>query len=86
MKKLSFVFILLLVLLLVHLSFIRTFGQTITFERSYGGILNEAAYSVKQTIDGGYILTGWTQNNGDLDGDLFLLKTDAEGNELWTWL
>jgi hypothetical protein len=36
------------------------------------------AYSVKQTKDKGYILTG------SKDKDLWLLKTDSEGNEEWS--
>jgi hypothetical protein len=39
--------------------------------------------SVKQTTDGGYIVTGWTQITGDTGRMVMLLKTDAEGNLLW---
>lgn len=41
--------------------------------------------SVQQTIDGGYILVGWTwsvkSNRGNLDG--LLIKIDGNGNDLW---
>lgn len=33
--------------------------------------------SVQQTSDGGYILAGWT------GGFIWLIKTDANGNEQW---
>ena len=33
-------------------------------------------YSVQQTVDGGFIVTGG-------DGDVLLLKTDSQGNEQW---
>ncbi len=49
--------------------------------RTYGGSDGEKAYSVQQTVDGGYILTGVT---GPLQNrDVYLVKTDADGNSLW---
>jgi len=40
--------------------------------------------SVQQTTDGGYILVGWTSISGVEDGDVYLIKTDPDGNELWS--
>jgi len=37
-------------------------------------------FCVKQTFDGGYIITGFTPDNGM---DAFLLKTDQNGSEEW---
>jgi len=50
--------------------------------RTFGGIQNEEGRSVKQTMDGGYVITGSTNLFGT-DG-LWLLKTDAFGDTLWT--
>jgi alpha-tubulin suppressor-like RCC1 family protein len=45
------------------------------WNRTFG--LNATAYSIQQTSDGGYILTGYT---GDY---ILLLKTDVNGNQEW---
>ncbi len=47
----------------------------------YGGDGDEAANDIRQTADGGYIITGYV-NNGD--SDLLLLKTDSAGNIIWS--
>lgn len=61
----------------------------IEWERSYGGSLLEEFGSIRQTSDGGYILTGestssdndLTENNGL--HDLWLLKIDGSGGLVW---
>jgi hypothetical protein len=40
-------------------------------------------YRVSQTSDEGYIIVGKVYNSPSQDHDIFLLKVDEEGNELW---
>jgi len=51
--------------------------------KTFGGSSNDAARSVQQTSDGGYIVAGWTWSFGAGNSDVFLLKTDATGNLQW---
>jgi len=58
-------------------------GDTL-WTRIYGGWLAEKGECVRQTLDGGYILTGLTASFGPTGGNAWLMKTDANGDSLWT--
>lgn len=49
-----------------------------TFENQWGD-LNDIAFAVRQTSDGGYILAGAKDATATQPGDLFLIKTDPKG-------
>lgn len=53
------------------------------WNRTYGGIDTDRGYSVKQTADGGCVLTGLTSSFGVDFADFWLVRTDGEGSELW---
>jgi hypothetical protein len=55
----------------------------IIWAKTYGGTNNDYASSVQQTSDGGYIVAGETHSFGVDSGDIFLIKTDANGNVIW---
>jgi uncharacterized delta-60 repeat protein len=57
-------------------------GDTL-WTRTYGGNMNDYAYSVQQTTDGGYIIAGCTGSIG-VGGDFYLVKTNSQGDTLWT--
>jgi len=54
------------------------------WSRTYGGVSDERCYTVLQTQDGGILLCGSTMSYGEGDQDIYLVKTDASGNELWS--
>ena len=58
-------------------------GDTI-WTKTYGGTGNDIVYSVQQTADLGYIVTGYTSSHGAGSQDVYLIKTNASGDTLWT--
>ncbi len=58
-------------------------GDTL-WTKSYGGSNADFGQAVQQTADGGYIVAGYTSSFGVGNGDVYLLKTDANGNLTWS--
>ena len=58
-------------------------GDTL-WTRTYGGFGSDSAYSVLQTSDSGYIVLGYTNSFGAGSFDVFLIRTDANGDTVWT--
>jgi len=52
--------------------------------RHYGGEADDWGRCVRQTTDGGYIMTGWTKSYGAGENDIWVLRTDSLGDTLWT--
>ena len=58
-------------------------GDTL-WTRTYGGASDDRGWSVRQTSDNGYIIVGMTDSFGAGGYDIYLIKTDAAGDTLWT--
>lgn len=63
----------------------------IVWNKLYGGISIEHPAGIQQTLDGGYVVSGYSfsSNNGDVtevnhgNEDFWVLKLDSLGNKLW---
>jgi hypothetical protein len=53
------------------------------WSKTFGGSSTDWATSVRQTPDGGCVLAGITYSYGVGGGDVYLVKIDENGNEVW---
>lgn len=56
---------------------------TLLWEHDYGGAGDDFGYGITELSDGGLLAAGHTTSYGMGMNDLFLIRTDAAGNELW---
>ncbi|MFH1230969.1 MAG: hypothetical protein V1709_05670 [Planctomycetota bacterium] len=61
---------------------------SIAWQKTYGGPMDEIANSAIQTVDGGYIVAGWTVSFSDVDiskrmADFWILKLNSDGSIIW---
>jgi len=53
------------------------------WEKTYGAQYDDSGISVEETKDGSYIIAGWTWSYETGSYDVYLIKTDSNGNKLW---
>ncbi|MCD4848232.1 MAG: T9SS type A sorting domain-containing protein [Candidatus Aegiribacteria sp.] len=54
------------------------------WQKTFGGTGNDRGHTVEQTDEGGYILAGYTNSFGAGGADVYLVRTDGNGDTLWT--
>jgi len=57
---------------------------SLQWSKTFGGTDNDEAWSVQQTNDGGFAVVGLTYSYGSGYEDIYLIKTDSNGNLQWT--
>ena len=58
-------------------------GDTL-WTKTFGGSWSDAAWSVQQTADSGFVVAGtWVHEAGAVDA-VYVVKTDPSGDTLWT--
>jgi Secretion system C-terminal sorting domain len=55
----------------------------VEWSQVFGETGSDNGHAVQQTADGGYLIVGDTGAAGEWNSDLWLIKTDANGNEEW---
>jgi len=60
-----------------------TGARLLEWQQFYGGTGWDTGYDVRETPDGGFIVAGRTPHGFGLD-DAFLVRTDADGDSIWT--
>ena len=75
----------LVIVLIVHCTFNidNCICQT-QFQWTIGGTGSDAAYSIIQTTDGGYVMAGSTGSFGAGNDDMYIVKFDANGTLQWS--
>jgi len=60
------------------------YSGNMLWSKTLGGNNNETGSSVSYTIDGHFIICGTTESFGEGGKDIYVIKVDNEGNELWS--
>lgn len=59
-------------------------GQPVQFQRSIGMTTSETAYEIAPTSDRGFITVGRRGATATTPGDIYVVRYDENGNDLWT--
>ena len=71
-------------LTIIAVCLIANYALSQAFKVTFGGAGDDRSRAVRQTYDGGYIIVGSTKSFGAGGADVYLIRTDANGDSLWT--
>jgi hypothetical protein len=71
------------IVFILHISLLGQAPDTL-WTRTYGGEHDDCCYSVIESSDGNYVLTGWTRSSGAGGKDVYILKVDVDGYLVWS--
>jgi hypothetical protein len=54
------------------------------WNKTYGGTGKDLSHMIQHTADGGYVIGAISRSFGWINPDMWIIKTDANGNSLWT--
>ena len=54
--------------------------NSVTWDKGFGGRLEDKGFSITQTKDGGCVVAGWTMSKGAGEADAWIIKLDENGN------
>jgi len=66
----------------IHVVCLDRYGS-LKWEKLFGGNKIDSPDHIEETSDGGFIIAGDTKSYGRGDSDVWLIKTDENGNEIW---
>ena len=53
------------------------------WQKTYGGKGDDNGWAIKKTVNNNYLIAGFSNSFGGGDWDIFIVKTDDNGNEIW---
>jgi len=56
----------------------------VVLKRVYGGKLSDSGLGMSETFDGGFVITGYTESEGEGYKDVWLLELDRSGKQEWS--
>lgn len=73
-----------LMLLLISCPLLAQEGPEVVWTNYFGTESNDGARDIEHTPDGNLVIAGYTRNTDQDDQDMFLVKLDLDGNQLFT--
>ena len=77
--------ILFFIFIQLNLSIAQSLQPTVSWSKAFGGLNNDEGWAIDRTLDGGFILAGYTTSFSSNNwSDIYIIKTDANGEVIWT--